>query len=507
MKKSLAKLWLMVVFLGVIALTGTLQFGAAQRATSVNGAITSNTTWTKANSPYDLTGSVTINEGVTLTIEPGVIINLNLYSLQVNGTLNARGTANDPINFNGGFPIQAGVETMLKTDFGSELVFSPTSTRWNPQTQTGSLIEYAVINSVIVNGGAPKISHSSLLNIDIFGGGAEISNNIIIGGVGVYSGPTVVSNNTLSQQTHYFLGVIAQRYDRNNAVVLMGNNVSGTISDNILVGNISQVGVGIGFGTETSLRNGTVAVTNNTIGGFGGAGIAISDGSGSISICGNFIHTCRNGVAINEANEFESNITASVTVQRNIISNCTHAITTTHPATIENNTIEDNSVGLETGAPLTVTYNNIQNNTQSIYLLSQNNVTAINNWWGTTNIHAINQTIYDYKNDSALGGVTFVPYLALPNTQTTPAASQKPVPTLSPTPTQPPSSPQNPTATTHLASTQTPLESTSPSQSGGTSWVKSTELYEILIVVLVALIVAFVVVLAVLIQAKKAGNN
>jgi flagellar basal body-associated protein FliL len=37
--------------------------------------------------------------------------------------------------------------------------------------------------------------------------------------------------------------------------------------------------------------------------------------------------------------------------------------------------------------------------------------------------------------------------------------------------------------------------------------VKSTELYEILIVVLVALIVAFVVVLAVLIQAKKAGNN
>jgi hypothetical protein len=101
----------LVVFLGVIALTGTLQFGAAQRATSVNGAITSNTTWTKANSPYDLTGSVTINEGVTLTIEPGVIINLNLYSLQVNGTLNARGTANDPINFIGGFPIQAGVET------------------------------------------------------------------------------------------------------------------------------------------------------------------------------------------------------------------------------------------------------------------------------------------------------------------------------------------------------------------------------------------------------------
>jgi len=42
----------------------------------VSGAIRTNTTWTKAGSPYVVTGSVTVygdtTTGVTLTIEPGV---------------------------------------------------------------------------------------------------------------------------------------------------------------------------------------------------------------------------------------------------------------------------------------------------------------------------------------------------------------------------------------------------------------------------------------------------
>src|SRR5208337_5359065 len=42
--------------------------------TNVNGTINSDTTWTKANSPYNLTGPVTVDPGVTLSIEPGTIV-------------------------------------------------------------------------------------------------------------------------------------------------------------------------------------------------------------------------------------------------------------------------------------------------------------------------------------------------------------------------------------------------------------------------------------------------
>jgi len=43
-------------------------------ATNVSGTISTNTTWTAANSPYVMTGNVTVNAGVTLTIEPGVTV-------------------------------------------------------------------------------------------------------------------------------------------------------------------------------------------------------------------------------------------------------------------------------------------------------------------------------------------------------------------------------------------------------------------------------------------------
>ena len=44
--------------------------------TNVSGVISSNTTWSLANSPYLVTGNVLVNEGVTLSIEPGVIVKI-----------------------------------------------------------------------------------------------------------------------------------------------------------------------------------------------------------------------------------------------------------------------------------------------------------------------------------------------------------------------------------------------------------------------------------------------
>jgi hypothetical protein len=70
-------------------------------AANVSGTISANTTWTLTNSPYVMTGSVTVASGVTLTVEPGVLVQGNASSRQliVNGTLSAVGTVTQPITF------------------------------------------------------------------------------------------------------------------------------------------------------------------------------------------------------------------------------------------------------------------------------------------------------------------------------------------------------------------------------------------------------------------------
>jgi parallel beta-helix repeat protein len=68
--------------------------------TNVSGSITSNTTWAVSGSPYIVTGDVTVNSNVTLTIDPGVTVKFNNgRQLSVNGTLSAVGTGTSPIVF------------------------------------------------------------------------------------------------------------------------------------------------------------------------------------------------------------------------------------------------------------------------------------------------------------------------------------------------------------------------------------------------------------------------
>ncbi|MCP4598681.1 right-handed parallel beta-helix repeat-containing protein, partial [Neptuniibacter sp.] len=66
----------------------------------VYGPINQDTTWTLADSPYIVVGHVTVEEGVTLTIDPGVEVQFNgYYYLRIYGILDAQGTAADMITF------------------------------------------------------------------------------------------------------------------------------------------------------------------------------------------------------------------------------------------------------------------------------------------------------------------------------------------------------------------------------------------------------------------------
>jgi lipopolysaccharide export system protein LptA len=68
--------------------------------TNVSGVISTNTTWTKSNSPYIVTGNVLVNTGVTLIIDAGVEIRLEASKyLKIEGEIKAIGQINDSIIF------------------------------------------------------------------------------------------------------------------------------------------------------------------------------------------------------------------------------------------------------------------------------------------------------------------------------------------------------------------------------------------------------------------------
>ncbi len=72
--------------------------------TSICNSIITNTTWTIISSPYVVcnSNSIAVSKGVTLTIEPGVEVQFQSNArLNVNGTLAAIGTADQPITFTG----------------------------------------------------------------------------------------------------------------------------------------------------------------------------------------------------------------------------------------------------------------------------------------------------------------------------------------------------------------------------------------------------------------------
>jgi hypothetical protein len=125
-------IWLTLII--AVLVSSMLLFADVQAATYVSGPISSDTTWTKANSPYRLTGTVFVNSGVLLTIEPGVIVDFYIYSIQVTGTLNARGTTDNNIILFASVPSPTSI-------------YFTSSTNWSESTETGCIIENSVLSS------------------------------------------------------------------------------------------------------------------------------------------------------------------------------------------------------------------------------------------------------------------------------------------------------------------------------------------------------------------------
>jgi hypothetical protein len=428
-----------------LVFVGTLRFGMAE--TRISGIISSDTTWTKANSPYILTGPLGVAAGATLTIEPGVNVNLGVYGLQVGGALVARGTNSENIVF------------VSSVNSYGNIAFTEGAVNWTEETRAGSIIENAVLSStsVSMNKVAPKISNNTItaaVNID--GSSPLFLYNVVVGDIGVHdSSPTI-----------------------------QGNSIIG--------------GIVIGVGSPT--------IWNNTIkGGGAGNGVGIEfqgyAKEGYPYIYDNVIYDCQTGISARDAGG---------TIERNLLIDNDEGLSLrSQPFIVRNNTFAYNSIAIRLsyfvnyGRISAIAYNNIQNNSQNSIRLEETEyeVNASNNWWGTTDVQLIELSIHDHKNDFNLGNVSFTPFLTEPNPEA-PAAEFTPiplptsVPSTTPTPTSTQSSAPTQTASSLPSQSQTPMPvPTVPTDENGQ--IAPYEILMVLNVVLIAVVVALIAVVVV----------
>jgi len=273
MTKMMVTICLIILVAG-IPLISLVHFYAAQNSsfvngTFVNGIIASNSTWTKANSPYTLTGPVLVNNGVTLTIEPGVTVNLESYYIEINGNLVAQGSSTDKIHFRGG-----------------NITFTMSNSSSSEQAVFGSIIENAIFTSTSITSYVSLTfdynSIDSAINISAT---SKISNNIISDGItvgrlstitnNIISGPlyggAIITNNTITGGGTWGPDLIGRYHSLNLAI---STNESSIISNNTINGTIQVVG------GSAEISNNVINVYNSTN---GDAAIDIISGSPLIS--------------------------------------------------------------------------------------------------------------------------------------------------------------------------------------------------------------------------------
>jgi parallel beta-helix repeat protein len=111
-----------ILFFAALILLAPLTFAS----TTVSGSITSDTTWTSSGSPYLVSG-INVNTGVTLTINPGVVVKIADSSYMViSGSIIAEGTSSNPIYFT-----SQQDDTLGGDSNGDGSATSPASVDWN----------------------------------------------------------------------------------------------------------------------------------------------------------------------------------------------------------------------------------------------------------------------------------------------------------------------------------------------------------------------------------------
>ena len=168
---------------------------SAHASTNVSG--NQSGVWTKVNSPYILTGNVTVATGHTLIIQPGVTVIFSAYFIdfRVDGALTAVGTATDSIRFKGTY------NAAYNTAYGGS-IYLDNSNATLSYIRTDSL-GYSNPAIVVADFMTPTISNSTIKNdnrnLDIYtwiGGGKNFSQ---INGIVYVKSATYTTDATMSK--------------------------------------------------------------------------------------------------------------------------------------------------------------------------------------------------------------------------------------------------------------------------------------------------------------------
>ena len=231
-------------------------------ATVLPSTITENTTLTPSGNPY--TGGTTIESGVTVDVEPGVVFtNPNFF---VKGTLNAEGTAEEPIVFNGNkeaavtFEPGSGASVLNRVEILNAGRSEGCCNKSRPSiwikgsspTIANSTIKNAPYRGIWVDGGgAPEIANNTLLN-SYWGaivydattgqtGDVNIHGNVVEGGVktaaiDISASGSSITGKSLGGNTVLGTEGIGLRY---NGPAIPGNVTSNTLAGNAI--NVIQI--------------------------------------------------------------------------------------------------------------------------------------------------------------------------------------------------------------------------------------------------------------------------
>ncbi len=415
---------------------------------AVSGTIESDTTWT-SDKTYKVTGNVGVPPDVTLTIQPGTVVQFaGNYSLNVGGTLVAQGTAGQPISFG----LYTAGDTWNRIYFDDPSLDAQSSAE-------GAYLSGNVLENVTLTGASGGIActnatpYLSYVNTNLGGltcalGDTDLwlTDSEISGAVNVTQGGAA---------PEHLNGVEVSGSATLPASLVSGSLFSGSLGINgnatiasTTVGSLSISGVGdIQYVTSTNggisissgqviwsnIINGSISVTSaSTIATNTVRGGSISVGSGNL-ITRNDIQDST-GVGINSSgnNTITYNrvvatqkgiVTGSGVVENNLIANTTGNGLEPGTASVRNNTligIQGNGVYLS-DVPTAFEYNNFEFNSGAydVYLTVPK-TTTINligqgNWWGTTSSSAIGARIYDYYDgDYTLAKLIYAPAATMP---------------------------------------------------------------------------------------------
>ena len=211
--KNEIKLALMVLFFSFLFLWN---INYADASTTISAPIDTDTTWTLENSPYviysyDILRGFThvplVSSGVTLTIEPGVIVKIfGKYGISINGNLRVNGTSEQKVYFTsynddtiGGDTNNDGLDTAPQVGDWANILFH--------QGSTG-----VFNNTVIRYGGSYYYSYyaETVGSISNHGGNISVTDSLVennvLYGVKTYAGTTNISGTVLRDYWGFYGG-------------------------------------------------------------------------------------------------------------------------------------------------------------------------------------------------------------------------------------------------------------------------------------------------------------